>query len=99
MVERARLHGQPEGTFGKGQPDSGGPHHHARRRAETDLRDEPDSVRRTAEFQTTKLCATCLDGSNPIDYVYFGGRRLARVTSSTAYYYLQDHLGSARAGH
>jgi RHS repeat-associated protein len=42
------------------------------------------------------LTESALDGSSPVDYIYFGGRRLARVTSSAVYYYFGDHLDSAR---
>jgi RHS repeat-associated protein len=42
------------------------------------------------------LTESALDGTSPVDYIYFGGRRLARVTSSTVYYYFGDHLDSAR---
>ncbi len=42
------------------------------------------------------LSETDLSGNNPTDYVYFGGHRLARVTSTGVYYYFQDHLDSAR---
>ena len=34
---------------------------------------------------------------NPIDYVYFAGKRIAKVNASnTVYYYFADHLGSSR---
>ena len=42
------------------------------------------------------LTESALDGTSPVDYIYFGGRRLARVTSSAVYYYFGDHLDSAR---
>jgi RHS repeat-associated protein len=42
------------------------------------------------------LSETDLSGNNPVDYVYFGGTRLARVVSGTPYYYFEDHLESAR---
>ncbi len=42
------------------------------------------------------LSETDLNGNNGTDYVYFGGHRLARVTSTGVYYYFQDHLDSAR---
>ncbi len=42
------------------------------------------------------LTESALDGSSPVDYIYFGGQRLARVASSTVYYYFGDHLDSAR---
>jgi RHS repeat-associated protein len=42
------------------------------------------------------LTESALDGTSPVDYIYFGGRRLARVTGSTVYYYFGDHLDSAR---
>jgi len=36
--------------------------------------------------------------ANPIDYVYFAGKRIARVNASnTVYYYFDNHLGSSRA--
>ena len=51
MVERPRLHGRREHAASPRKPRACGPHPDARRRAETDLRDEPDSAdrRRTAE--------------------------------------------------
>jgi RHS repeat-associated protein len=37
-------------------------------------------------------------GNNPKEYVFFGGKRIARRESSgTVYYYFEDHLGSSRA--
>ena len=42
------------------------------------------------------LSETDLNGNNGTDYVYFGGERLARVTSSAVYYYFEDHLETTK---
>jgi RHS repeat-associated protein len=43
------------------------------------------------------LAETGADGSNPTEYIFFGGRRIARRDSSgAAVYYLSDMLGSSR---
>jgi len=42
------------------------------------------------------LSETDLSGNNPVDYVYFGGRRLARVAGGVADYYVEDFLNSSR---
>jgi RHS repeat-associated protein len=40
---------------------------------------------------------TDLAGNNPDEYIFFGGRRIARRQSSgTVHYYFADHLGSSR---
>ncbi len=44
------------------------------------------------------LAETAGDGSNPTEYIFFGGRRIARRSSSgSVSYYLSDTLGSSRA--
>jgi RHS repeat-associated protein len=42
------------------------------------------------------LSETALNGSNPVDYIYFNGSRLARVASSGTLYYFEDNLSSTR---
>lgn len=44
------------------------------------------------------LYETDLSGGNGRDYIFFGGRRLARYdeTAQTIYHYFEDHLGSSR---
>jgi RHS repeat-associated protein len=43
------------------------------------------------------LLETDLSGNNPIEYVFFGGKRLARRDASgNVSFYLSDHLGSSR---
>lgn len=39
---------------------------------------------------------TDLSGNLKNDYVFFGGKRIARHTASANYYYVEDHLGSSR---
>jgi RHS repeat-associated protein len=43
------------------------------------------------------LAETGADGSNPTEYIFFGGKRIARRDSSgNVIYYLSDMLGSSR---
>jgi hypothetical protein len=47
--------------------------------------------------QGEELLTTDLAGNNATEYVYFSGKRMARRDpSGTIYYYLSDHLDSAR---
>src|SRR6185437_13077197 len=39
---------------------------------------------------------TDLSGNLTNDYIFFGGKRIARHTASANYYYVEDHLGSSR---
>jgi RHS repeat-associated protein len=42
------------------------------------------------------LTETDTSGNNPTDYVFFAGKRIARVSSGNVYYYFSDQLGSSR---